>query len=446
VKKIRIGCGAGYAGDRIDPAVDLAKKCDLDYLVLECLAERTTAMAQIEKQNDASKGYGPFLEERMTKLLPLCKEKGFRIITNIGAANPKSALIKTAEIARNLNLESLKIAAVLGSDVLDTLQDKSYTVWETGKDFREIQDQIISADAYLGVEEILPALMENADVIITGRVSDPSLFLAPMVYEFNWSLEDWHKLGMGTVIGHLMECAAQVTGGYFADPIYKEVEDLAHVGFPFVEVSEDGTGILSKTPGSGGAVTIVTCKEQLLYEIHDPSAYKTPDVIADFSSVSFREIASNKIEISGGTGEKRPDTLKVTLGVNNGFLGEGTICYGGHHALERARMAENIIKTRFAEQKVDLKRVKYEIVGLNSLHGSIGENGGQRPYEVMLRVAALSDKREEAVKVGNEVEALWLNGPGGPGGVRKYTQTVISANSTTIHRNEIKSNVIYQEV
>lgn len=446
MKKIKIGCGAGFAGDRIDPAIDLAEKCDLDYLVLECLAERTTAMANIEKKIDSSNGYGAFFEERMTKLLPLCKERGFRIVTNIGAANPEAALLKATEIARSLNLDSLKIAAVIGSDVLANLKGKSNQIWENGKTFKELQDNIISADAYLGVNEILPALQEDADVIITGRVADPSLFLAPMVHEFNWKLDDWEILGMGTVLGHLLECSSQVTGGYYADPVYKEVNDLAHVGFPYIEVDEEGTGILGKAPGTGGAITIGTCKEQLLYEIHDPSKYVTPDVIADFSSVSLKELAPNKIEISGGTGKEHTETLKVTLGVNEGFFGEGTISYGGHHAIERAKMAEDILKIRFTEQDIKLKKVRYEVVGLNSLHGSIGENKNHNPYEVMLRVAAISDEVDDVTRLGNEVEALWLHGPGGPGGIRRYTKPIISAKSTLIHRSEIKSTVIYQEV
>jgi hypothetical protein len=446
LRTIKIGCGAGYAGDSVDKAVRLTKYGQLDYLCLEVLAERTIALAQIARSNDPSKGYGQFLKERMTQLLPYCRKNGMRIVSNIGAANPESALAETVNIARTLGLGDLKIAAVLGSDVSEILRGKNYKVWETGQKFKEVQDLIISADAYLGVEQILPALENNADVIITGRVADPSLFLAPIVYEFGWETDDWHRLGMGTVIGHLLECSTQITGGYYADSIYKEVKDLTHVGFPLAEVREDGSAILKKTPGTGGEVTIGTCKEQLLYEIQDPAAYLTPDVTADFTGVCFRQLNSNEIEVTGGSGRKRPEYIKVVLGYEYGFLGEGTICYGGHHAVERAKIAKKIIETRFSELAINFKKVKYDIVGVNSLHGLIGEAADQRPYEVMLRIAAIADDKEDAKKVGNEVENLWLSGPGGPGGVRKYLRRLVAAYSTSMPRHEISSHIIYREV
>ncbi|MFB5661253.1 acyclic terpene utilization AtuA family protein [Alteribacillus sp. HJP-4] len=445
MKAIRIGCGAGYAGDRIDPAKELVKKGNLDYLILEGLAERTTAIAQLQKSEDADKGYGAFLEERMEELLPLCKEKGTTLITNLGAANPKAALKHVERIKKELKLDSLLAAAVTGSDVLEQILPTDNKIWETKEKLSDTELDIISADAYLGVEQILPALKEGADIIITGRVADPSLFLAAMVYEFSWELNDWHKLGKGTIFSHLLECAAQVTGGYFADTYYKQIDDLWNVGLPIVEINEDGEGFITKTPGTGGNVTVQTCKEQLLYEVMNPSEYITPDVTADFSNVYFTEEEPNVIRVENGSGRERTDTLKVTLGVDKGYLGEGMISYAGHHALERSKLAEKIIQERIKKRSLRFTDIKYELLGLNALHGSTSSNERIEPYEVLLRVAALAEDKYQAEQIGNEVESLWLNGPGGPGGVRKNTKRVISAYSTLIARESIESHMITKD-
>lgn len=322
-KSIRIGCGAGYSGDRIDPAVELAAKGSLSYLVFECLAERTIALAQKARLVDPQSGYDPLLEERMEAVLPICAEQKIRIITNMGAANPLGAAAKTKAIAQRLGLRGLRIAAVTGDDVLALALGAGSGASEVSR------ENILSANAYLGVEPILEALAADADVILTGRVADPSLFLAPLIHEFGWPLEDWRLLGQGTVIGHLLECAGQVTGGYFADPGYKDVSGLARLGFPLAEVAEDGSAVIMKVEGSGGRITVATCKEQLLYEIQDPAAYFTPDVVADFSRVTLRELSEDHIHVSGGSGGPRPETLKVSVGYRDGFMGEGQISYAG---------------------------------------------------------------------------------------------------------------------
>jgi hypothetical protein len=446
MKTIRIGCGAGYAGDRVDAAVDLARGGELDYLILECLAERTIAIAQLERKQNPGKGYGQLLEERMSALLPLCKEKGFKIITNLGAANPLAALQKTKEIAQDLKI-SVKIAAVLGSDVLEKMKNTEYPIWETGAPFSSLDEsRVVSADAYLGVEGIVKALQSDADVIITGRVADPSLFLAPMIFEFNWQSDDWELLGRGTVLAHLLECGAQVTGGYFADPGYKDVPDLANVGYPIVEVNENGNGIITKVEGSGGIVNLLTCKEQLLYEIGDPSCYITPDVVADFRHVTFHEIGPNRIQVTGADGAPRPSNLKVTIGLDDGYIGEAMVSYGGHNAEKRAQLAREILESRYQKLELNLARCKFDFVGINALHGHIGEQSKLMPYEVFLRVAVKSEHKEDAEKAVREVEALWLNGPGGVGGVRKSVGVVLSACSTTIPRNEIELSIIFEEV
>ena len=292
MRTIRIGSGAGYSGDRIEPAVELAEKGDIQYLVFECLGERTVALAQQARMKNPDGGYDPLLEERMRAVLPVCAAKGIKIVTNMGAANPEAAARKTAEIAKSLGLSSLKIAAVIGDDVLDACKDGDLPIMEFDGTIKQLGNRLLSANAYLGAEPMAQALNAGADIVITGRASDPALFLAPMIHAFGWAMDDWNLLGQGTVAGHLLECAGQITGGYFADPGYKDVPDLARLGFPIGEVGEDGSLVITKVKGSGGAVTARTCKEQLLYEVHDPTRYFQPDVVADFSQVKVEEIAT----------------------------------------------------------------------------------------------------------------------------------------------------------
>src|SRR6201997_1045231 len=235
MQTIRIGSGAGYSGDRIEPAVELAEKGDIDYLVFECLGERTVALAQQARLKNPDSGFDPLLEERMRAVLPLCAAKGIKIVTNMGAANPEAAAKKTAEIARSLGLSSLKIAAIVGDDVLDACKQRDLPILEFDGSIKKLGNRIVSANAYLGAEPMAEALSAGADIVITGRASDPALFLAPMIHAFGWPMDDWTLLGKGTVAGHLLECAGQITGGYFADPGYKDVEGLARLGFPSAE-------------------------------------------------------------------------------------------------------------------------------------------------------------------------------------------------------------------
>src|SRR6201995_3177517 len=254
LRSIRIGSGAGYSGDRIEPAVELAEKGEIDYLVFECLGERTVALAQQARMKNPDGGYDPLLEERMRAVLPLCAAKGIKIVTNMGASNPDAAAKKTAEIARSLGLSRLKVAAVVGDDVLDACKSNDLPIMEFKGTIKQLGNKLLSANAYLGAEPMAGAWRGGADVVITGRASDPALFLAPMIHAFGWAMDDWNLLGRGTVAGHLLECAGQITGGYFADPPYKDVPELARLGFPIGEVGEDGSLIATDVPGSGGAV------------------------------------------------------------------------------------------------------------------------------------------------------------------------------------------------
>src|ERR1700742_3955853 len=386
MRTIRIGSGAGYSGDRIEPALELAEKGDIQYLVFECLGERTVALAQQARMKNPDSGYDPLLEERMLAVLPLCAAKGVKVVTNMGAANPEAAARKTAEIAKSLGLPSLKIAAVIGDDVLDACKQSDLPIMEFDGTIRQLGNRLLSANAYLGAAPMAEALSGGADIVVTGRASDPALFLAPMIHAFGWARDDWDLLGQGTVAGHLLECAGQITGGYFADPGYKDIADLARLGFPIGEVGEDGSLVVTKVAGSGGAVTAQTCKEQLLYEVHDPTRYMQPDVIADFSQVEIEEVGKDRVRISGGRGRERPPTLKISVGYVDSFIGEGQMSYAGPGALARGRLALDIVRERLKLTGVAASELRFDLISVDAAHGAEVSAGASEPYEVRIRI------------------------------------------------------------
>jgi Acyclic terpene utilisation family protein AtuA len=441
VKKIRIGAGAGFSGDRIDPAVELACKGSIKWLVFECLAERTIAIAQKARLLEPEIGYDPLLEERMEAVLPVCAERGIRIVSNMGAANPRAAVLKTREIARRLGIRGLRIAAVTGDDVLPLIRRSLPSLPEAELAASD-PAKLVSANAYLGAEPILAALNGGADVVLTGRVADPSLFLAILLHEFGWSGTDWRRLGEGTVVGHLLECAGQLTGGYFADPGYSDVPGLAHAGFPIAEVSEDGGIVLSKVEGSGGLLNIACCTQQLLYEVQNPAAYVTPDVTADFSRVCFEQIAADQVRVTGADGEARPDSLKVSVGIHDGYIGEGQISYAGPGALGRAQLARDILRERLRD--LTLCDLRFDFIGVSSIAGSVVPTYPEEPFDVRLRVAGRSHSRKTASMIAREVEALYTNGPAGGGGVSGCIRETIGIISTFIQRSAVTPEIHFE--
>jgi acyclic terpene utilization AtuA family protein len=441
VRTIRIGSGAGYSGDRIEPAVELAEKGDVQYLVFECLGERTVALAQQARMKNPDGGYDPLLEERIRAVLPTCAARGIKIVTNMGAANPVAAARKTAEIASSLGLPSLKIAAIIGDDVLDACKERDLPIMEFDGTIKQLGNRLLSANAYLGAEPIAEALTGGADIVITGRASDPALFLATMIHAFGWPMDDWNLLGQGTVAGHLLECAGQITGGYFADPGYKDVPDLARLGFPIGEVGEDGSLVITKVAGSGGAVTAQTCKEQLLYEVHDPTRYLQPDVTADFSKVRVEEIARDRVRVGGGRGTERPATLKVSVGYVDSYIGEGQISYAGPGSLARGRLALEIVRERLKLTGVAASELRFDLIGVDALHGANLAARANEPYEVRVRVTGRTENLREAVRIGNEVETLYTNGPAAGGGVFKSARDVVAVASVLLPRELARPQV-----
>ncbi|WP_175872947.1 acyclic terpene utilization AtuA family protein [Burkholderia sp. BCC0397] len=444
-RRVRIGAGAGYSGDRIEPAVELAEHGQLDYLVFECLAERTIAIAQQARRKDPALGYDPLLDARMHAVLPVAAAKRVRIVSNMGAANPRAAARRTAQIAQSLGIAGLKVAAVEGDDVLDVVLRGAFRFEESGDEVAAYRGRIVSANAYLGAAPIVDALAAGADVVLTGRVADPSLFAAPLIHAFGWRMDDWDTLGQATVVGHLLECAGQVTGGYFVDPGYKDVPNLARLGFPIGEVAADGSVVITKVPHAGGRVSAATCKEQLLYEIHDPARYLQPDVVADFMRVAVAEEAIDRVRVTGGRGTARPDTLKVSVAYVDGWIGEGQISYGGPGALSRARLALDIVRERLALTGVAASELRFDLIGVDALYGDATPAARGEPAEVRVRVAGRATNGAEAARIGNEVETLYTNGPAGGGGAFKSTREVIAVQSVLLPRAAVTPSFSFVE-
>jgi hypothetical protein len=337
-------------------------------------------------------------------------------------------------------MAGLKVAAVLGDDVLDLVRGSDLPVEESGGTVRDLGNRLVSANAYLGVGPIAEALAEGADVVVTGRASDPALFLGPLLHEFGWALDDHDALGRGTLVGHLLECAGQISGGYFADPGFKDVPDLARLGFPIGEVAEDATVVVTKVAGSGGRITPATVKEQLLYEILDPARYLQPDVVADFTEVAIRELGSDRVEVKGGRGHPPTGKLKVSVGTREGYLGEGQISYAGPGAEARGRLALAIVRERLELTSVAAIELRFDLIGVNALHWD-GLAQGREPYEVRVRVAGRTDTMADAIRIGNEVETLYTNGPAGGGGVTKTAREVLGIVSTLIPAEHVTPSV-----
>lgn len=432
----RIGTGAGFSSDRLDPAVDLVKRGELDCIVFECVGERTLAFGHRDRMLDPAAGYNRLLAPRFRAILPLAREHGTRVVTNMGAANPRAAAERTLALARELGLTGLRVACVEGDDVTAQIGPET-PLPELGCTVGEVGLPLVGANAYLGTDALLPALEAGADVVIAGRVADPSLFLAPLRAALGWAGDDWARLGAGTAVGHLLECAAQVTGGYFADPGVKPVPELAYVGFPLAEVTADGSAVITKLPQTGGCVTLRTVKEQLLYEIHDPARYLTPDVTADFSTTRLAEDGADRVAVSGAGGRTRPEQLKVTVAFDGGLLAESEISYAGLGAKGRGRLAGEIIAERMAQVHGYTGELRVDLIGVNALHASAVERPAET-QDVRVRAALRTHDREQAEALLWEVESLMCCGPAGGGGFRGTLTPSVITHSAFIPRGQVQ--------
>jgi len=435
--KFRIGTGAGFSSDRLEPAVDLARRGELHVMVLECLGERTVAFAHRDRMADPRRGYNALLERRMRALLPACRDAGTVIISNMGAANPRAAAERTRDIARDLGIGGLRIACIEGDDVSKVVRDDQPFMDEPGR-LADIKRPIVGMNAYLGADAILPALEAGATVVIGGRLADPSMYLAPLMRHYGWSNSDLATLGAGTLVGHLMECGMQITGGYFADPGMKDVPDLAHCGYPIAEVAADGTAVITKLPGTGGRVNEATVKEQLLYEVHDPASYLTPDVTADFSRVMLQDLGNDRVQVSNAAGRVPPERLKVTVGFDAGVLAEAGVSYAGPLASARGRLAAEIVEARLKEVHGVRSPVRVDVIGASSLFATAGRESADSE-DVRLHVALRTTDRNEAELMLWEVESLLCCGPAGGGGFRGSITPAVETKSVLIERDLVKT-------
>jgi hypothetical protein len=446
---LRIGCAAGFSGDRTDaarPVVDaLLRVGGPACLLFETLAERTLALAQLARRADPDAGFEPLLVDLLRPVLADCQANGIRIVSNFGAANPIGAARRIAALADELGMRRPRIAVVSGDDLgqarYRTLLQQALGASDEA---HEIVDSMVCANAYIGAEPIADALLAGAEIVVTGRVADPSLTVGPALAHFGWARDDWDRLARATMAGHLLECGAQVSGGYYADPGYKEVPDLAHVGYPIAEIDADGNSTITKPLGTGGRIDLHTVTEQLLYEVHDPAAYLTPDVTADVTDALVTEVGTDRVRLSNVRGHVRPSELKVNVFSEQGWLAEAEISYAGPRAEARARLAASILQERLRS----LGKLRIDLIGVASV---LGDDAGKwlaaHPHgdsrDVRLRIAVKSVDKAQAERLPREMTALYTCGPAGGGGVRTGLRQRLSTHSCFVPRAAVATDYAF---
>jgi len=448
---VRIGCGAGFAGDRADAALtviaELARYGGARFLIFETLAERTLALCQLERRRDPARGFSPALERMLPQALGPSLANSIGIVGNFGGANPRAAGARVLALARAAGFPNIRVAVIEGDDLTGIFSNEELAARETDGALLADRPGVVAANVYLGALPIALALDQGADVVVTGRVADPSLALGPLMHAHGWDWMDWERLAAGTLAGHLLECGAQMTGGYFADPGFKDVPGLGEVGYPIAEVAASGELIVTKPAQSGGVVDARTVSEQILYEIHDPAAYLTPDVVLDITDVELAPDGRDRVRVLGGRGKPRPDKLKATVFVESGVLGEAEISYAGPNALARAQFAADTVKARLARRAPELA-IRVDAIGLASVFGNLvtGNWGGvDTPPEVRLRFAAQHARRELVELLLDEVEALYCAGPAGGAGVRRYLSPRLASASCLIERERVVPKITFVE-
>jgi len=449
MKTIRLGSATGWALDRFDQAEDLVKKGNLQYICFESMSEITMSATQIKKVKKPNiPGYDPYLEERLKPIMKECTEKKIKIISNQGWLEPIAAAEKILEIAKSQGVKNIKVAAIEGGILTEKIAEMGLKFIENGELIKDYKDKIVSAEAYLGAKEIVEALKNDADVVITTRIGDACLYLGPLAYEFNWDFEDIDAIARGMIVGHLMECAGQITGGYFADPGYKDVPNIAKLGNPIAEVNENTTYI-TKAPDTGGVVSTETCKEQLLYEVQDPANYLCPDVIADFTKVKFVQAGNDRVKvIINGAGKPKTEFLKVLIGVKEGYMAEEMIIFAGPGAMERAKLAKSILLERFKMVNLNTQEIRMDYLGINGVHREATPLITKNPYEVILRIAIKTESFKEAKKLRREVDPMAVNGPSGTGKwapMGDRVRPIIGLWSTLVPREEVSSSIVYRQ-
>jgi Acyclic terpene utilisation family protein AtuA len=433
---LAVGAGAGFSGDRVDAAGAIVKtliaRGGPSAIIFEMLAERTLAFAQLEKRADPAKGFDPLIELQLRPILGDCLAHGIPIVSNFGAANPQGAAAFIQRLARSLGLAAPNIAVVEGDD-LSSGEGEAVVRKYLGKEYAG--KPFASANVYQGAAEIAQALAAGAQIVVAGRVADPSLTLGPAIAHHSWAGDAWDELAGATMAGHLLECGAQVTGGYFADPGFKDVPGIAELGYPIAEIAADGSCVVTKAANTGGLVDTRTVKEQLLYEIHDPAAYLTPDVVADLSDAEVTQVGPDRVRLSGVRGHPRPATLKSNVFFDGGWFGEGEISYAGPNAEARARLAIDILRRRMEGSLV----LRCDLIGVVSVLADdagrmLAATAPRDAADVRVRVAGMHGDLAVIDRLLREVTALWTTGPAGGGGVRVAKRRRLSTTSCFIPR------------
>jgi hypothetical protein len=450
--KIRIASGQGFWGDLLTAPVDQVKKGPIDYMMMDYLAEVTMSIMQKQKMKDPSLGYAKDLVPLMEKILPVLVEKNIKVITNGGGVNPLGCRDAIFAVAKKLGIKGLKIGVVLGDDILgclDALKTKGIDLknMETGESLNTVKDKIVSANVYFGARPLVEALQQDAQIIITGRTTDTALTYAPMIYEFGWKWDDWDKLATGVVSGHILECGGQASGGNFSAD-WKSVPDLAHIGFPIAEAFPNGEVVITKHENTGGLVNVQTISEQLLYEIGDPTNYITPECIADFTTIHLEQVGSNRVKLSGVKGKAATKFFKVSMSYADGYTAVGTLTYAWPDALEKAKAADQILRTRLSDLGLTFDEIRTEYLGLNSCHGPIAEMPNVI-NEVVLRVGVRSHDRKSVERFGSEIAPLILTGPPavtGFAGGRPKPSEVIAYWPSLIPKDAVKAEVVVEGV
>ncbi len=419
MKTIRIGAGLGFYGDSWTPIATTLERGEVQYIGSDHLAELTLAILHKDRSKDPQAGYTRDLVPMLTALWPAAQSRGVKFLLNAGGLNPEGAATALrAEFAKRG--WQAKIATVSGDDVLgriDEIRGTGATLshLDSGAPIESVRERLLFANAYLGAQPLVEALGQGADIVLTGRVADAALFLAPLVHEFGWDWSDWDRLAQGITVGHLLECSGQGSGGNFnayGEQGWQSIPDYAHLGFPIAEVSEDGSAVITKAPGSGGRVDFDTLRQQLLYEVHNPHRYFSPDVVLDMGTLRLDDLGHDRVRVSGATGLPRPNALKVVAGYADGWAGSATIGYSWPQAYAKAQTAERIVRQLIAERQLEYEEIHTEFIGLNSLLGPLADTSrADELNEVYLRMLVRTPDRRLAEAFPRQFPWLALSGP-----------------------------------
>ena len=417
-QKVRVASGQGFWGDLLTAPVDQVRGGPIDYLMLDYLAEVTMSIMQKQRSRDSQAGYAKDFVSLMQEILPDCVEKNIKVLSNAGGVNVAGCAEAIKDVARGLGLSGkLKIGVITGDDILGRLdefadQGVEITNMETGEPLSEIRNKVQAANVYLGAGGLVEALDKGAQVVVGGRLTDTGLTLAPLMHEFGWKFDDWDLISAGTIAGHIIECGAQSSGGN-CQYDWKNIPDLANVGFPIVEGFPNGEFIITKHDGTGGRVSVQSVKEQLLYEMGDPQAYITPDVVADFSSINLAPDGQDRVRVFGIKGNPKTEFYKVSIAYSAGWKAVGTLVYAWPEAYEKAKAAKHVLRARLDRLGLQFDVILTEFVGVNATHGHLaGEPSADIP-EVQLRFGVRGQSKADVERFTKELAPLILTGPPG---------------------------------